>query len=589
MTNPEIAQILTQTSDMLQLLGANRFRYLAFSSAAETVRDLGTDIGKVEAEGGKLEELPNIGKGIAEHIRDLLESGSFAEYDELRAQIPPGVVEMLAIPEVGPKTAKRLWQELDITSVEQLKHMAEVGEIQKLKGFGAKSEQKMLKNIELMAQRGDDRISIGRARPLAQELVQALQEALPDGKLAKIEVMGSLRRWRETIGDLDLLAVSDDAAAVMEAFRSLPQVSDVVVSGATKSSVVLANGMQVDLRVVEARHWGAALQYFTGNLAHNRRVRNIALRRGWSLNEYNLVATGKGDAKEGEEKFFEDEASLYEFLGMAWIPPVLREDRGEIEAAQTNKLPDLITLADIQGELHGHTTWSDGTASIAEMAAAARARGYGYWNVSDHSAGLGMVNGLDEERIQQQAAEIQKLNEGWASEGVDFRLLRGTELEILADGTLGLPDDVIAELDVVVASIHSGLRQDRETITERCLKAVRNPHVDILGHPTGRLIGTRPPSDLDVERVLEVCAETGTVVEINASPYRLDLNDVWARRAVELGCKIAISSDAHAPDNMELMIYGIGTAQRAWIMAADVINTRPVDEMLGMLKDGASK
>ncbi len=587
MTNQEIAQILTQTSDMLQLLGANRYRYLAFSGAAETVRDLGTDIAKVEAEGGKLEELPNIGKGIAEHIRDLLTTGTFPDYDELREQIPAGVVEMLDIPEVGPKTAKRLWQELDITSVEQLKHMAEAGEIQKLKGFGAKSEQKMLKNIELLAKRGDDdRMSIGRARPLAQELVAALQDALPSNKIEKIEVMGSLRRWRETIGDLDLLAVSDDAAAVMEAFRSLPQVSDVVLSGATKTSVILANGMQVDLRVVEAKHWGAALQYFTGNLPHNRTVRNVALRRGWSLNEYNMVATGKGDEGEGAQKFFEDEASLYEFLGMAWIPPVLREDRGEIEAAQKNALPDLIALSDVRGELHGHTTWSDGTASIAEMAAAARNRGYSYWNVSDHSAGLGMVNGLDGERIEQQGQEIAELNQRWAEEGVDFRLLRGTELEILADGTLGLPDEVIAELDVVVASIHSGLRQDRETITERCLKAVRNPHVDILGHPTGRLIGSRPPSDIDVERVLEVCAETGTVVEINASPMRLDLNDVWARRAVELGCKIAISSDAHAPDNMELMPYGIGTAQRAWITAADVVNTRGVEEMLGMLKDG---
>ncbi len=588
MTNQEIAQILTQTSDMLQLLGANRYRYLAFSGAAETVRDLGTDIGKVEAEGGKLEDLPNIGKGIAEHIRDLLESGTFPDYEELQEQIPAGVVEMLEIPEVGPKTAKRLWQELDVTSVEQLKHMAETGEIQKLKGFGAKSEQKMLKNIELMSRRGDDRMSIGRARPLAQELVNALREALPSGKLEKIEVMGSLRRWRETIGDLDLLAVSDDAAAVMEAFCSLPQVSDVAVAGATKTSVILANGMQVDLRVVEAKHWGAALQYFTGNLPHNRTVRNVALRRGWSLNEYGLVATGKGDAQEGEEKFFEDEAALYEFLGMTWIPPVLREDRGEIEAAQNGNLPDLVTLDDIRGELHGHTTWSDGTASIAEMAAMARAQGYGYWNVSDHSAGLGMVNGLDGERIAKQAQEIRKLNQQWADEGVDFRLLRGTELEILADGTLGLPDEVIAELDVVVASIHSGLRQDRETITERCLKAVRNPHVDILGHPTGRLIGSRPPSDIDVERVLEVCAETGTVVEINASPYRLDLNDVWARRAVELGCKIAISSDAHAPDNMDLMPYGMGTAQRAWITAADVINTREVEEMLGMLKDGSA-
>jgi DNA polymerase (family 10) len=361
-------------------------------------------------------------------------------------------------------------------------------------------------------------------------------------------------------------------------------VASILGAGETKSSVVLANGLQVDLRVVEAQNWGAALQYFTGAKEHNVAVRELAQKQGWSLNEYGLTATGEGAAPAGEQRFFDEEAALYEFLGLAWVPPELRENRGEVQAARKHELPALINSADIQGELHGHTTWSDGTASVAEMAAVARQRGYRYWNVSDHSVGLGIVQGVDAEQLQRQRLEIDAYNRQCAGEGVDFRLLQGTEAEILADGTLGLSDEVLATLDVVVASIHSAQRQDRETITARCLKAVRNPHVDILGHPTGRLLGHRPPTELDMERVLQACRETGTVVEINANPERLDVNDVYARRAVELGCKLAINCDAHRVDGMDILAYGIGVARRGWLAAADVINTRPVDEMLAMLK-----
>ena len=293
-----------------------------------------------------------------------------------------------------------------------------------------------------------------------------------------------------------------------------------------------------------------------------------------------------GGGQAGEQRFFESEEALYDFLGLSWIAPEMRENRGEIQAARGGMLPDLVTLDDVRGELHGHTDWSDGTATIEEMAAAALAGGYAYWNVADHSTGLGMVGGLDGDRLAQQGQIIQRMNRAWADAGVDFRLLRGTEVEILADGTLGLPDDVLARLDVVVASIHSGLRQDRETITERCLKAVRNPHVDILGHATGRLIGSRAGSDIDMEAVLQACAESGTVVEINAHPSRLDVNDVYARRAVDLSCRIAINSDAHATDGMDIMEYGIGVARRAWLQATDVVNTYPLDEMMRMLKDG---
>jgi DNA polymerase (family 10) len=400
-----------------------------------------------------------------------------------------------------------------------------------------------------------------------------------------LEVGGSLRRWKETIGDVDILVVSDSPLPVMDAFVSLPQVSDVVGKGDKKSSVILGSGLRVDLLVVEEKNWGAALQYFTGNKEHNVELREIALKQGWSLNERGLTATGKGKAKEGEEKFFAEEADLYEFLGLTWIPPELRENRGEIAAARAGTLPKLIEIGDIRGELHGHSTWSDGAAPIAEMAAAAQARGYHYWGVCDHSIGLGMVGGLDGERLIAQAEEIAKLNAQYARDGIDFRLLRGTEVEILADGSLGLPDEVLAQLDVVVASIHSGLRQERNTITARCLKAIRNPHVDILGHATGRMIESRPPSDIDMEQVLQVAVETGTVVEINAHPSRLDISDVYARRALELGCKLAINCDAHVRDGMEMMEFGIGTARRGWVEAKDVVNTYPLAQMLQMLKD----
>jgi DNA polymerase (family X) len=587
LTNYDVAAELALVGDILQILNANRFRVIAFQNAAESIRTLGQEINTLFAE-DKLDSIPNVGKGIAGAVSELLTNGVVEEFEALKQQVPPGVVEMLQVPDVGPKTAKRLWEELDITSVAELKAAAEAGKIRGLKGFGAKSEEKILRGIELAAKRGDARTPLGEARPLAQGLVAGLRSRVDENAIARLEVGGSLRRWKESIGDVDILVVSATPQPVMDAFCTLPQVSDVVGKGDTKSSVILGSGLRVDLRVVEPHHWGAALQYFTGSKEHNVALRDLALKQGWSLNEYGLTATGNGKTQEGEQKFFEEEADLYEFLGLKWMPPELRENRGEIAAARAGKLPKLIEIGDIRGELHGHSTWSDGTASIADMAAAAQARGYSYWNVSDHSQGLGMVGGLDPARVAAQAEEIAKLNAQYEAKGLDFRLLRGTEVEILADGSLGLPDEVLAQLDVVVASIHSGLRQDRETITARCLKAIRNPHIDILGHATGRMIEVRPPSELDMEQVLQACAETGTVIEINAHPSRLDINDVYARRALEVGCKLAINSDAHARNGMDIMEYGIGTARRGWVQARDVVNTYPLAEMLMMLKDKRS-
>lgn len=583
LTNAAVADTLALMANILQILEANRFRIIAFQNAAEAVRELGQPIQSIHNE-GKLTSVAHVGAGIAGLIAELLDRGEVAEIEELKTKVPLGVVEMLQVPDLGPKKVRRLWEEVGITSVAGLKEAAEAGKLRSLKGFGAKSEQKILQGIELMSRRGDGRTPIGVARPLALTLVDGLLGVLPAGTVQKLEVTGSLRRWKETIGDVDMLAVSEQPAAVMKAFQTLPQVDQVIGAGETKSSVLLGNGLQVDLRVVEAKHWGAALQYFSGSKEHNVEIREIALRQGWSLNEYGLTATGSGSAPAGEQRFFAEEAELYEFLGLQWVPPELRENRGEVQAARDHKLPRLIELSDIRGELHGHSTWSDGAASIAEMAAVAIARGYSYWGVCDHSAGLGMVGGLDAERIAQQAKEIAALNAEWAAAGIDFRLLRGTEAEILADGSLGLPDEVLAELDVVVASIHSGLRQDRATITARCLKAIHNPHVDILGHPTGRMIGSRPPSEIDMEEVLQACAATGTAVEINAHPSRLDVSDVYARRAVELGCKIVVNSDAHEVSGMEMMDYGIATARRAWLTAENVINTRPLPALFELLK-----
>lgn len=583
-TNREVADILDSVAARLLILDENRFRIIAFQNAAENIRNLGQDINALDAQGG-LQTIPRVGKGIADALHELLTTGKHDEFDALAAQVPQGVVEMMAVPDMGPKKAKRLWQELGIDSVDALRVAAESGQLRDLKGFGGKSEEKILKGIELLAKRSDERTPIGVARPLALSLLEGLQNSLPPNAIQRIEIAGSLRRWKETIGDVDILCISNDAPAVMAAFRALPQVAQVSGSGDTKTSVVLGNGLQVDLRVVEPHHWGAALQYFTGSKDHNVALREIALKQGWSLNEYGLTATGEGKAPEGEQRFFAEEAELYAFLGLDWMPPELRENRGEIQAARKHTLPKLIEAKDLRGELHGHTTWSDGTASVMEMAEAARARGYSYWSVSDHSVGLGIVQGVDGERLRRQAEEIAAANRHFAESGADFRLIQGSEVEILADGTLGLPDAVLATLDVAVASIHSAQRQDRETITARCLKAIYNPHIDVLGHPTGRLIGSRPPTEIDVERILQACLETGTVVEINANPARLDLNDVYARRAVEIGCKLAINCDAHATDGMDVLEYGIATARRGWLTAGDVVNTRPLDEMRKLLKD----
>lgn len=565
MTNREIADIFRRIGDMLDILGENRFKVLAYRRAADNIQHLNQDI-RTYWQAGNLQEISGIGQAIAAKIDELLTTGHLEYYERLQDQVPPGVVSLLDIPEVGPRTAKLLWEELGLQSVSEVEAAARGGRLRSLPGLGARSEAKILAGIEALHRRGD-RIPLGTAWPVATMLLAGLEADCP--QLVQATVAGSLRRMSATIGDIDLLAASEAPTAVMRAFASLSPVAEVVLSGQTKTTVRLHNGLQVDLRVLEPDRWGAALQYFTGSQSHNIRLREIARKQGLSLSEYGFKRP------DGSEILCPDEADVYNTLGLPWIAPELREDRGEIQAAVEGTLPRLIEADDIRGDLHAHSDWSDGAATLAEMAEAARAKGYEYLVISDHTQGLAIANGLTPERLRAQRAEIDALNERWN----DFRLLQGCELEIRADGSLDFEDEVLAELDFVVASIHTSLRQEKDQITQRMLKAVANPYVDVIGHPSGRILGQREESAVDLEAVMRAAAETGTALEVNSTPNRLDLDDLHVRRAIELGVRLAISSDAHHPGGLDNLPYGLATARRGWASAADVLNTMTWDEI----------
>ncbi len=568
MKNKEVADILYEIADMLEIKGEIIYKAMAYRRAADNILSLGRDINDIWRE-GKLREIPGVGKGIAERLDELLEKGRLEYYESLREEIPPGVVAMLSIPTVGPKTAKLLWERLGLMSVSEVERAAKEGKLRDLPGLGVKSEKNILEGIQALHRR-TKRIPLGTAWPVAKEIVMAL-ESLPE--VEKISAAGSLRRMKVTIGDIDILVASKKPEVVMDCFVRLPSVSEVSLRGPTKASVILHNGLQVDLRVLEPSRYGSLLQYFTGSKTHNIALREVALDMGLSLSEY-------GFKRDGEEILCPEEEDVYHILGMDWIPPELRENRGEIEAAKQGRLPKLVELSDIKGDLHVHTTWSDGAGSLAEIAEEARSRGYQYLVIADHTKSLGITKGLSPERLREQREEIERLNRRWE----DFRILQGAEVEIKADGTLDLPDEVLAELDVVIASIHSGLRQEREKITSRITSAMHNPHVDIIGHPLGRIVGQREASALDVDELLRVAVDTGTVIEVNAIPERLDLDDAHIRRAIEIGVKLAISSDAHSISGLGVMEYGVANARRGWAEAEDIVNTRPLGELLRLLK-----
>lgn len=565
MTNREIAELFKRIGDMLDILGENRFKVLAYHRAAENILNLGQDI-RTYWQAGTLQEIPGIGQAIADKIDELLATGRLEFYERLQDQVPSGVVSLLEIPDVGPRTAKLLWEELGLQSVGEVETAARNGRLQGLPGLGAKSEAKILAGIDVLHRRSD-RIPLGTAWPVALDLLEGLKATCPE--VLEATVAGSLRRMQPTIGDIDLLASSTAPEAVMSALARLPLVAEVALGGQTKTTVRLHNGLQADLRVLEPDHWGAALQYFTGSQAHNVHLREIARNQSLSLSEYGFK---RGD---GSMLLCPDEAEVYATLGLSWVPPELREDRGEIQAAIAGELPDLVAWEDIQGDLHAHTDWSDGAGTLEEMAEAARQHGYHYLLISDHTQSLAVANGLTPERLRAQRAEIDALNKRWP----DLALLQGCELEIRADGALDFANDVLAELDFVVASVHTSLRQDRAQITERVMNALRNPYVDVIGHPSGRLLGQRQESAVDLDAIIEMAARTGTALEVNSIPNRLDLDDVHTRRALELGVKIAINSDAHHPGGLDSLRYGLATARRGWATSSGVLNTMTLDEL----------
>lgn len=564
--NRHVAEIFSSMADILDILGANYHRILAYRRAAETISTLGRPLEEVWRE-GELTSIPGIGETLASKIDELIRTGEIEAYRELSSEVPEGVLTMLEIPGVGPRSAARFWKELGVTTIEGLERAAQVGRLRDLRGFGAKSEQNILDGIDFLARRAG-RVRLGDVWSLAQAMLSALRE-LPG--VVRAAPAGSLRRMRETVGDLDLLVASSTPGPVMDRFKHLAQVRETMLSGETKTSVRTHGGFQVDLRVLEPARWGTALQYFTGSQTHNIRLRGLARERGLSLSEYAL------QHEDGSEILCQSEDEVYAALGLPFIPPELREDRGEIEAALEGRLPELIGLDDLRGDFQFHTVSSDGHHTLLEMTEAARASGLSYALVTDHSHGLGVTGGLDAQGLREQAGHVASVNA--QMEGT-FRLLTGVEVEIRSDGTLDLPDDVLAKLDLVVAALHTGLRQDRERVTARTIAAMRNPHVDIIAHPTGRLIGEREGADLDMEAVLRAAAETGTALEINAHPSRLDLNDVHVRRAVELGVTLVVSSDAHAVDGFGVLRFGVATARRGWATTADVLNTHSVQEIL---------
>jgi len=570
-TNQEVAKLFADIGDLLEIKGENRFKILAYRKAADNIAGLGQDLFDLWESGQDLRKIEGIGQAIADKSAELFSTGRLEFWEKLTAEVPVSLVEVLNIPDVGPKLAKSMWQELGLTTVAEVKAAAQAGRLQTLPRMGAKSEARILASIEALERRETGRVHLGIAWPLARQ-VMAVLDNLPDA--LKVEVAGSLRRMRETIGDLDFLVATENPRPIMAAFKDLADVQEVIAAGETKTSVRFKNGLQADLRCLEPSRWGTALQYFTGSQAHNVKVRELAQKQGYSLNEYALTRES-----DGEKLMFDNEVELYEFLGMDYIPPLLREDRGEIKAAQNHTLPTLLKIGDIKGEVHCHSTWSDGADSIEAMARAALARGYEYLVISDHSQSLGIANGLTPERLRQQRREIDEVQARLPG----IRLLQGTEMEIKADGTLDFADEVLAELDFVVASVHTGLRQDRETLTRRTLAAINNPYVHLIGHPSGRLLTQREAGDFDMEAIMQAAAATGTALEINASPERLDLSDAHVRRAVELGVKLMINCDAHHTDGFENLRFGVATANRGWATAETILNTRSWREIEAMV------
>ncbi len=571
MDNGDIAQVFFDIADMLEIKGDDWYRVRAYRRAADAMAHYPEELTTLWEE-DRLEEIPGVGKAIAGKVDEILHTGRLEFYERLKSEIPDGVVSLLGIPGVGPKTVHRLYMELGLVSIPDVEAAARQHKLRHLKGLGPKSEQRILQGIEML-HRISGRHLLATALPVAEEIVEALREC-PAAK--GVTPAGSLRRCAPTVGDIDILAASASPQEVIDHFVSLAQVYEVRSQGDTKATVILDRGLQVDLMVLEEGHYGSLLQHFTGSKDHNAALRGLARRQGLSLSEYGF------QHEDGSVTPCATEEEVYSTLGLDWIPPELREARGELEAAREGRLPSLITERDIRGDLHAHSIYSDGADTIEEMARAAMAHGYEYIVITDHSQGLGVAGGLAPEELARQRQEISAANEKLAP----FRVLAGTELEIRTDGALDYPDEVLAALDVVVAAVHLGLHQDEEKMTGRIVAAMRNPHVDIIAHPTGRLLGQREGVALDFEAVVSEAARTGTMLEINAQPSRLDLGGELARRAIEQGVMLALGSDAHHAEGLGVMRFGVVTARRGWAEPANVVNTLSCEELLAKLKGG---
>ncbi|MFE7233686.1 DNA polymerase/3'-5' exonuclease PolX [Streptomyces sp. NPDC057596] len=566
--NEEVEALLQEYADLIAITGGDAFKARAYEKAARAIGGHPADVSRLDVAG--LKEIPGVGRSIAEKVVEYLRTGNVTVVEETRARIPAGVRQLITIPTLGPKKAMTLYEDLHISSVAELADAIKAEKLRDLKGFGKRTEENILHGIALMRQAGE-RILLGTAMESAEDIVAELSRITG---CAQCAYAGSLRRMRESIGDIDVLVAADRSAPFMDALTELPSTAEVVAHGAKKTSIRTVTGVQVDLRVVRPDSWGAGMQYFTGSKAHNIRTRTIAVHLGLKLSEYGLF-----DAESGERVASRSEDEVYARLGLPWIPPTLREDRGEIEAGLRGELPEVVTEDDVRGDLHTHTDLTDGLAPLEEMVAAAADRGYAYYAVTDHAPGLAMQR-MTEEKVLAQRERVRSLD----GRHHGMRLLHGTELNIGPDGDVDWPGEFLAGFDICVASVHSHLGLDRKAMTRRLVRACENPYVHVIGHPTARLIGRRPGIDADLDEVFAACARTGTALEINAQPDRLDLGDEDILRARSHGAKFAVDSDAHSLLHLAYLRYGIGTAQRGWLTPDDVINTWPLRRLRRFLR-----
>lgn len=580
MENIEISRVLGDVADLLEIMGANPFRIRAYRNAAQTVADHGTPLRRMVEQGRDLTELPAIGKDMAGHIRALLDTGELPLLEELSREVPVSLIELMRLPGLGAKRARKLWEELGIETIGDLEAAARAGHIESLAGFGKKTQEKILVSIERYRSR------VGRTKlgDADKHVVPLLDYMRANPHVDRIDVAGSYRRRKETVGDIDILAITESPAIVSQHFAAYPEIKKVESAGETRSTVMLRSGLQVDLRIVPPESYGAAMQYFTGSKEHNVKLRTKAVALGLRVSEYGVFRGGDdaaeaGDRWAGERIAGEDEAGVYEAVGVRWIPPELRENRGEIEAAAARELPDLIELQDIRGDLQMHSTWSDGHESIEQMLCACLSRGYEYFAITDHSKALAMTGGLDAAKLREQWDEIAELQARYP----DIHILRGMEVDILADGSLDLEDEMLEALDLVLVSVHSRFDLPADQQTARIVNAIQHPEVNIIGHPTGRQINRRDPIECDLDAIFECAAENSVAVEINAHPDRLDLNDVHVVQASAHGCSFVISTDAHHATDLDLMSYGVEQARRGWLEKRHVINTLAHSELMARL------